>query len=481
MHNNKWKFKSSGDYYTDLAMKESTNKPGKINDFRYIGLYQFGEATLADLGYYKKTLKPGQDPSTLYRGNDWSGTWTGKNGINSREDFLNNRLVQEIAVRNYHKIIWKRYLKDYQKYENQEIGGVLLTRAGMISAAHLVGHGAVKEFINSGGKVNKADGLAQTCVSYLSGFGQYSVDYSTTALKNQLSQFKSKPVEPVEEEKKQSSFEGNKSKSEGDKLSLMFEQMQLYKAANVESEEMKIFKYILQDLLKDDAADFRAVLEKIYNLEKAKFNTSKEQILEKVRKKFTQVMLQSCKKAEAKCNKMIEKYTHNSNENLLQQVKSLENEANSQIDALREKLQAQADAVLQQRVAAANADRLIASYSLQPYFYSSIEKCITNADIVAQKEAELDEFKNKLEKEIDEKIQNLKESLKNQAEKFVDNKKQELNQFVQNIAADTKVAQEKFIPLVKKAMEEDLASNQFDQQLAGACDNLQSQIDSYLN
>ena len=124
MHNNKWKFKPSGDYYTDLAMKESTNQPDKINHpFRYIGLYQFGEATLADLGYYKKTLKPGQDPSTLYRGNDWSGTWTGKHGINSIDDFLNNRLVQDIAVRNYHKIVWERYLKDYQKYENQEIGG----------------------------------------------------------------------------------------------------------------------------------------------------------------------------------------------------------------------------------------------------------------------------------------------------------------------------------------------------------------------
>ena len=56
----------------------------------------------------------------------------------------------------------------------------------MISAAHLVGHGAVKEFINSGGKVNKADGLAQTCVGYLSGFAQYSVEYSTTALIGQL-------------------------------------------------------------------------------------------------------------------------------------------------------------------------------------------------------------------------------------------------------------------------------------------------------
>jgi hypothetical protein len=99
-----WQFKKSGDYYTDLAMRESSNRPASISELRYIGLYQVGEMALVDTGYYKKELKPGQDPKTLYN-HDWTGAWTGKYDIHSREDFLNNRIVQDIAVREYHKII----------------------------------------------------------------------------------------------------------------------------------------------------------------------------------------------------------------------------------------------------------------------------------------------------------------------------------------------------------------------------------------
>ena len=54
--------KTTGDFYTALAMKESTNNPVAINGGNYIGLYQFGEATLADTGYYKKELKPRAKP-----------------------------------------------------------------------------------------------------------------------------------------------------------------------------------------------------------------------------------------------------------------------------------------------------------------------------------------------------------------------------------------------------------------------------------
>jgi hypothetical protein len=68
-----WKFEKSGDYYTDLAMKESTNRLTAINPKRDIGLYQFGEMALVDAGYYKKDLQPGQKKKNLYN-HDWQ-TW----------------------------------------------------------------------------------------------------------------------------------------------------------------------------------------------------------------------------------------------------------------------------------------------------------------------------------------------------------------------------------------------------------------------
>ena len=183
----KWKFKKVGDFYKDLAMKESTDNQHKIQEkFKYIGLYQMGETALVDAGYYKKLPKPGQKPGSQYN-NDWTGEWTGKNGITSRDKFFANRDAQDIAVKEYHNILWDNYLKDHHKYVGQAINGVELTKPGMIAAGHLVGHTSLKDFIK--GVLDKEDGNGVTCSEYLSGFGshmkddvatKYSIDTSFT-------------------------------------------------------------------------------------------------------------------------------------------------------------------------------------------------------------------------------------------------------------------------------------------------------------
>ncbi len=69
-------------YQNNLAMCESSNNAKAENELGFIGLYQMGEAALVDAGYYHaKSLKPGQKLGEQYN-NDWTGTWTGKNGIN---------------------------------------------------------------------------------------------------------------------------------------------------------------------------------------------------------------------------------------------------------------------------------------------------------------------------------------------------------------------------------------------------------------
>jgi len=108
-------------FYAALAMKESSNIHTKIHpDLNYLGLYQFGEMALADIGYYKKESVNGEE--IKYK-NHWDGTWTGKNGIKSKDDFLNNRLVQDIAIREYHKKIWDQYLKTHHHHQNPKLLG----------------------------------------------------------------------------------------------------------------------------------------------------------------------------------------------------------------------------------------------------------------------------------------------------------------------------------------------------------------------
>ena len=55
--------------------------------------YQFGEALLIDLGYYDDDVYYGNGAET----NTWDGTWTGKNGANSLEDFMTEG-VQDLAI-----------------------------------------------------------------------------------------------------------------------------------------------------------------------------------------------------------------------------------------------------------------------------------------------------------------------------------------------------------------------------------------------
>jgi len=54
-----------------------------MNSFGFVG-YQFGEAFLIDLGYYDDDFYYGNGAAT----NTWDGTWTGKNGVDSLEEFM---------------------------------------------------------------------------------------------------------------------------------------------------------------------------------------------------------------------------------------------------------------------------------------------------------------------------------------------------------------------------------------------------------
>ncbi|CAG8479650.1 12804_t:CDS:1 [Dentiscutata erythropus] len=125
-----------------------------VGSLSCIGRYQFTEPILLNLGYYNPL--PGDD---YYKnGSDknlWKGTWTGKNGCYSYQDFLKNKQdVQEHAIREAFQLNLAvinqtlnsnfSFLEQPFKFTggcNVPINGEVVTNvtmAGILASAHLI-------------------------------------------------------------------------------------------------------------------------------------------------------------------------------------------------------------------------------------------------------------------------------------------------------------------------------------------------------
>lgn len=159
--------KTLQDFLDALGKRESGGNYKAFNKYGYAGKYQMGEAALIDAGYYKK--------KGSYN-NDWSGTFLGKDNINSITDFLNNPKAQENAQIAFKRRQWL-YLKAVgaDKYLNKYINGYCITRSGLLAGAHLKGAGGVAEYLKSNGIKNPKDGLGTSIESYIKNFAGYDV------------------------------------------------------------------------------------------------------------------------------------------------------------------------------------------------------------------------------------------------------------------------------------------------------------------
>lgn len=164
--------KTFNDFLNDLGARESGGNYKAFNKYGYAGKYQMGEAGLIDAGYYKKASK-------VYN-NDWSGSFTGKDGVKSIQDFLNNPAAQENAQIVFKKRQWG-YLKAVgaHKYSGQIINGYEITDSGLLAGAHLKGAGAVIEYLKSGGQNNSKDAFGTSVESYIKKFAGYDVSEIT--------------------------------------------------------------------------------------------------------------------------------------------------------------------------------------------------------------------------------------------------------------------------------------------------------------
>lgn len=161
------------DFLAALAKRESGDRsnpngnPLSVNAYGYVGLYQMGEAALIDAGYYNA------DGTAR---NDWSGTWTGRNGVNSLNDFLSDPNKQNKAITDFHQKL-RGYIQSagLDAYIGKTINGILITESGMIAGAHLVGIGGLKTFLSSNGKNVPSDALGTPITEYLETFGSFSI------------------------------------------------------------------------------------------------------------------------------------------------------------------------------------------------------------------------------------------------------------------------------------------------------------------
>ena len=139
--------KDHNKFLDDIGFRESSNNYKAVNQFGYLGKYQFGRKTLNSLGF---------------------------ENVSNRE-FLENISIQEeamYALLNHNKKILRRQI---QKYHGQTIHGIYITESGILAAAHLAGAGNVRKFFRKGYEFKDGNGTKMT--SYMILFSGYNLEF----------------------------------------------------------------------------------------------------------------------------------------------------------------------------------------------------------------------------------------------------------------------------------------------------------------
>ena len=127
---------------------------------------------MINLGYYRDDGNPNV--------NTWQANFfTGKDGINNIQDYLNNPGVQDNAAHHWmDDFVWG-FVKSYglDHYLGQTIGGIDITASGLLAGAHLRGADAVQQFVASGGGVDPQDPYGTPVSQYLSHFAHYQTPF----------------------------------------------------------------------------------------------------------------------------------------------------------------------------------------------------------------------------------------------------------------------------------------------------------------
>ncbi|WP_298315387.1 peptidoglycan-binding protein LysM [uncultured Aquimarina sp.] len=130
-----------------LAFKESRGDYGVVNQFGYMGKYQFGIGTLAMIG------------------------------IKNKNTFLSSPELQERAF--YANLSRNKWIlrRDLKWFVGKRMNGIVITESGVLAAAHLAGPGAVKKYLRSGGVDGFADAFGTTIRYYMKRFSGFDTSF----------------------------------------------------------------------------------------------------------------------------------------------------------------------------------------------------------------------------------------------------------------------------------------------------------------
>ncbi len=130
-----------------LGFKESRGNYQIVNDYGYMGKYQFSRSTLRMMG------------------------------LKDTDSFLYNTRQQEAAFLAYTSLNKWVLRKDIKRSVGKTIGGVKITESGILAAAHLAGAGNVKKFLRSGGVNGFEDANGASIRYYLRMFSGYDTSH----------------------------------------------------------------------------------------------------------------------------------------------------------------------------------------------------------------------------------------------------------------------------------------------------------------
>jgi len=142
--------KEFSDFKSQLGHDESHNNWLAINPIGALGEWQFMEGTLRHMGYNITATK-----------------------FKSNPEIFPKELQEEVleSLINSNVTIMKKYI---DKYQGQIIGGVTITKAGIIAACHLAGPQGVINFLTK--NMNATDMFGTSVYKYLKNYQYYDLN-----------------------------------------------------------------------------------------------------------------------------------------------------------------------------------------------------------------------------------------------------------------------------------------------------------------
>ncbi|WP_367110623.1 M23 family metallopeptidase [uncultured Psychrobacter sp.] len=150
-----------------------------LNPWNYVGLFQFSEEALQDVGCYRF------DGTKNSKTQDWGrigNYWTGKFGAISLNVFKSSGTIQMKAINEWiNRLCRYSRSKNLNEFYGSTITGAKgyeyfeVTESGVIAAIHLKGSGAVKSFLTTNGKTNESDANGTSIAKYMNMFAHYDI------------------------------------------------------------------------------------------------------------------------------------------------------------------------------------------------------------------------------------------------------------------------------------------------------------------